>query len=242
MKKRVGILLTIVFCLGIGFAFGYIYANKEATNEQANEMYKFQDIESMEKANSVKEAFEHIFGEDRLFDDLKDSDTAYYGPDSHFEDPFDGEIKYYISGTTEKDESRNYLPNKRYVFEHIVINITLKPGHDTRMEMIDFLHYLQYSGLSEPHFIEEALPEDSVRVVSRYGDVNDANVSEETFAISMDVYQQIKPGMNTPEPHQEWFIHSDAIEAMDFSDKNEIFNNITRYGNFEGYNPSGTEQ
>jgi hypothetical protein len=58
----------------------------------------------------------------------------------------------------------------------------------------------------------------------------------------MRVYQQIKPGMNTPASHQGWSLSSDVIEVMDFSNKDDILNSITMYGKFKGVNPSGMTQ
>ena len=107
------------------------------------------------------------------------------------------------------------------------------------MEMIDFLHYLQYSGLTKQHFIKETLPEDFV-VVSFINPREPEDLEREPFMINMRVYQQIKPGMNMPESHQGWSISSDVIEVMDFSDKEDILDSISQYGKFEGYNPSSS--
>lgn len=134
------------------------------------------------------------------------------------------------------EESFKYFPDKQYYFHRLFIGIAMKPELDTRMEMIDFLHYLQYSGLTKPHFIKVPLPEDSVKVNS----INpNKHKKMEPFTIDMRVYQQIKPGMNMPESLQGWSISSEIIEVMDFSDKEDILNNITKYGKLEGVNPSG---
>ncbi|WP_162800324.1 hypothetical protein [Oceanobacillus zhaokaii] len=106
------------------------------------------------------------------------------------------------------------------------------------MEMVDFLHYLQFSGLTKPDFVKETLPEDSVSVMSIYNTETPEEIPP--FTVYMEVFQEIKPGMNKPESHQGWSISSDVIEVMDFSDKEHIVNNINMYGNFEGVNPSGT--
>ncbi|MEP9409526.1 hypothetical protein ABKP09_24930 [Peribacillus frigoritolerans] len=243
MKKIVGILVALVIVLGALLIFSInkngvetkekkedikTVSEKEAKPVSSNEPYQFQDIESMEKATSIKEAFERIFGKDRLFDDYEDNES------------FNREIKYSLYGVYNTDnipsgEMSKYLPEKQYFFESMFISIAMKPGFDTRMEMIDFLHYLQFSGLTKPGFIKESLPEDSVKVFGVYH-----AVPEEIppFLINMSVFQQIKPGMNLPEPHQKWSISSEVIEVMDFSDKEDIFNRIQSYGTFDGYNPS----
>ena len=100
--------------------------------------------------------------------------------------------------------------------------------------MIDFLHCLKYSGLTEPHLVNNTLPHENVEIHSA------GQLSGEIppYTIVMNVYQEIKPGMNKPKPHQTWKIDSKSVEAMDFKDKQDILYNITRYGSFEGYNPS----
>lgn len=257
VKKLVGILVALVIVLGGLLIFEYTKDNGEETKAKGEAAtaitkeaekkptedkrnYHFKDIESMEKATSVKEAYERIFGKERLFDDFKDSDSYTDYEKSNFNDPFKGEIKYYLNGVYETENISNedrfkYYPENQYYFDMMNIDITLKPSFDTRMEMIDFLHYLQYSGLTKPHFINEALPEDFVRVST----INPKEPEEiEPFMINMRVYQQIKQGMNMPESHQGWSISSDVIEVMDFSDKEDILNSISQYGKFEGYNPS----
>lgn len=257
MEKIVGILVVLVVVLGGLLFFEYANDNEEETKEKREATatstegeenptedirnYQFKDIESMEKATSIKEAYEGIFGKGRLFDDFKDSE-----PDSHLDktklkDPYKGEIKYIVKGVSKLEDDwqklLTYSPENQYYYERIYIDITLNPEFDTRMEMIDFLHYLQYSGLTKPHFIKKSLPEDFVLV----GSVNLKEIEEielEPFMIYMNVYQQIKPGMNMPESHQGWFISSDVIEVMDFSDKEGILKSIHQYGKFEGYNPT----
>ncbi|MEH7306472.1 hypothetical protein [Neobacillus drentensis] len=246
--------------LGIGFIFGYFYENGEVTKEMgkdiktataeedksdgSNKSYQFQDIESMEKATSVKEAYERIFGKDRLFDDFKDGDPERDPNSTSFKDFFDGEIKYDLNGYYEfknlpPSETLKYYPDKPYSYQNIYFNIAMKPGLDTRMEMIDFLHYLQSSGLTKPHLIKESLPEGSVRVNSVDPHPNAGPEKNPSFNIYMNVFQKIKPGMNKPESHQRWSISSDVIEVMDFSDKETMLGEIDKYGKFEGVNPSG---
>lgn len=238
MKKLVGILVALVIVLGGLLIFEYVKDSGEETKvegeaaiaiTETNETYHFKDIESMEKATSIKEAFERIFGKDRLFDNFKDSDS------------YNGEIKYDLGGVykTENISKENrftYYPDKQYFFQFMFINITMKTGFDTRMEMIDFLHYLQFSGLTKPHFIQGSLPEDSVKINSI---APTAPEEIPSFDINMQVFQQIKPGMNMPESHQGWSISSDVIEVMDFSNKDDILNSIHMYGKFDGVNPSG---
>jgi hypothetical protein len=121
MKKIVAVLITIMIFFG-GF---FLYSRINDQNNRKNEIekitisnkikmskiesrkYQFQDIEELEKAQSIKEAFDFVFGKDRLFNntDIKD---------------FPGNID---------------------------INIRGNNGIDTRMEMIDFLNYIQYSDL-----------------------------------------------------------------------------------------------
>ncbi|MCK2000485.1 hypothetical protein MZM54_03640 [[Brevibacterium] frigoritolerans] len=257
MKKLVWILVALVIVLGGLLISEYMKDDREEAKEKGeaatvvakevgkstedNETYHFQDIENMEKATSINEAFVRIFGKDRLFDDFKDSDSYSDYESSNFKDPYNGDIKYYLSGVYDSDnipsdDRFTYFPEKQYFFESMFIGISLKPGFDTRMEMIDFLHYLQYSGLTNHQFIKEALSEDSVKVYNIYPTEPE---EKKPFTINMEVYQQIKPGMNMPESHQGWSISSDIIEAMDFSDKESILNSIHMYGKFEGVNPSG---
>lgn len=254
LKRLVGILGVLVIILGGALVY-FVFIEKgpeEVANgspakvDKENESpgnYQFQDIESMEKATSVKEAYERIFGKNRLFDDFKDSDSYSDYEKSNFNDPFKGEIKYYLKGVNEPGElpdndSFKYSPEKQhyYYFDMLNTDIILQPKFDTRMEMIDFLHYLQFSGLTKPHFVKEALPEDFVMITSIHH--NEIKREPEPFMINMRVYQEIKPGMNMPESHQGWSISSDVIEVMDFSDKESILNSITMYGKFSGYNPT----
>lgn len=259
MKKLVLVVLAIV--LGGLLIFKYANDNEEETKAKGeatsastvrdgtatehNGNYQFQDIENIEKATSIKEAYERIFGKDRLFDDYKDSES-YSDTTRSFNDPYKGEIKYFLKGGYEnKGNTRNksgryiYNPEKPHYYDSINIDITLNPSLDTRMEMIDFLHYLQYSGLTKQHFIKETLSEDFV-VVSFINPREPEDLEREPFMINMRVYQQIKPGMNMPESHQGWSISSDVIEVMDFSDKEDILDSISQYGKFEGYNPSSS--
>jgi hypothetical protein len=259
LKKLVVILAALVIVLGGLLIYEYAKDNREETKTKGESVpaiaakvekpsedgrtYHFKDIDGMKKATSVKEAFVRIFGKDRLFDDFKDSESYTDYEKGNFNDPYKGEIKYYLNGVYQfenipSEERMKYYPDKQYYFDMMNIDITMKPDVDTRMEMIDFLHYLQYSGLTKPHFIKESLPENFVMVMS----VNPKDPEEielEPFMINMRVYQQIKPGMNMPESHQGWSINSDVIEKMDFSDKEDILNNVAAYGKFEGVNPSG---
>ncbi len=255
MKKLVGVLVALVIVLSGLLIFEYVKDAKEETKAKGEDKttsteditasteeagkpteeptedkrnYKYKDIESMEKATSVKEAYERIFGKERLFDDFKENSS------------FNGEMSYYLTGVYDfknvPDRSK-YYPDKQYYLYYVSISITLNPEFDTRMEMIDFLHYLQYSGLTKPHnIIKEPLPEEYATV---HKVVSTMPEKSEPFTIDMKVYQTIKPGMNTPESHQGWSIKSDVIEVMDFSNKDDILNSITQYGKFQGVNPSG---
>lgn len=121
-EKIVGILVALVIVLG-GLLIFSINKNGVETKEKkediktvseketkpvsSNEPYQFQDIESMEKASSIKEAFERIFGKDRLFDDYEDNES------------FNREIKYSLYGVYDTDnissgEMSKYLPEKQY--------------------------------------------------------------------------------------------------------------------------------
>ncbi|PET75430.1 hypothetical protein CN514_04150 [Bacillus sp. AFS001701] len=248
MKKLVGFLVALVIILGTLLAITYSKLNEEIVKGKketiktttvekkktvaSDKTYHFKDVEKMEKAASVQEAFERIFGKNRLFDDYKANDV------------YDAKIKYVLNGVYDTkeipdDQWGKYFPGKQYLFNSIGIAIKMKPGVDTRMEMIDFLHYLKFSGLTQPHTFETTLPEDSVKVFTI-----SPNLPEKlpTFNINMNVFQPIKPGMNTPVPHQKWSISSDVIEKIDFSNKEDILNQITMYGNFEGVNPSGMKE
>ena len=154
------------------------------------EFDEFKDIESMGKAESIEEAFEGVFGQDRLF--------------NHEEIRIDDNPRY-----NEDYSSRN-------IGKDIYIPIEFKAGIDTRIEMIDFLHYLQYSDLANSD--------------------ND-NLHYESFNLNMSVFEPIKPGMNLPEPYQKWSIDSTKIEVMDFTNKKKMLEEIHFYGEFEGYNP-----
>src|SRR5699024_5402373 len=98
-------------------------------------------------------------------------------------------------------------------FDVVGINIDMKIGYDSRMEMIDLLHYIQYSGLLE-------------------------NALEDSYTIRMSIFSERKPGMNEVEAHQSSRISTEKIGAMDFSDKDMMLVELSRYGNFEGVNPS----
>jgi len=179
-KKLVGIILALVIVLLI---FSSINKNgEEEMTVTSNDTYQFQDIESMEKADSIEEAFERIFGKERNYEEMIYNDTQ------------------------------------------ILMDIEMKPGIDTRMEMIDFLHYLQFSGLTTRDSISGLPPE---------------NADDKYFYVTMRVFQPIKPGMNEQEPHQSWNIITDKVEIMDFSDKDTVLGEIHRYGVFKGVNPSG---
>lgn len=124
MKKLVGILTVLVIILGGLLTFEYLKDSKEETKvkgedlktitEEAEQLtedkrnYEFKDIENLEKATSVKEAFERIFGKERLFDDFKDSDSYTDYESSNFKNPFDGEIKYYLNGVYEFKDRYSY--------------------------------------------------------------------------------------------------------------------------------------
>lgn len=243
VKKLVGVLIGLVIVLAGLLIYGYFHyknlatttvtvedkaVGSAATKEQAkktdnNKTYQFQDIESMPKATSVKQAFERIFGKNRLFDDFKGNRP---------------EINYHLKSIVpdvrtalSSKDGHKYNPEKPYLFFTVSMAITAKSGIDTRMEMIDFLHYLKFSGITKNDVIKEPLPEDSVEV-----DMLTAKKPPEQlqpFTIFMAVYPQIKPGMNIPERLQNWVIKSDVIEQMDFSDKQDILNNITMYGDFK---------
>lgn len=249
MKKLVGILIGLVIVLAGLLIYGFfqyknlattvtvedkIVEKSVATKEQADKSgsnksktYQFQDIESMPKATSVPQAFERIFGKNRLFNDFKD-----YGPS----DSYKGEIIYYLKGIFDFDnipinDRSIYNPGKPYIYHSILINFIMKSGVDTRMEMIDFLHYLKFSGLTKNDLIKEPLPKDSIVYINQILPTKPEQMPN--FSITMAVFPQIKPGMNTPHSSQYWSINSDSIEQMDFSDKQDILNNITMYGKFQ---------
>lgn len=186
MKKHARILIALVIGLGVGFISGYFFEkNKDITAEKdilvgINESYQFRDIESMEKASSIEEAFNHIFGEERLY----------------------GEGIIY-NGT------------------QILTDIEMQPGLNTRMEMIDFLHYVQFSELTTRNSVENLTP---------------ANLQDKYYYLTMRVYQPKKPGMNEQKPYQMWSIYTDKVEEMDFSDKGTMLEEIHKYGKLDGTN------
>lgn len=185
MKNIIGTFL-VGFSLGGLLVFGYFYMfedNDIKTNGTSimsvnnKESYHFQDIEKFEKAESIIDAFEKIFGNDRLLN--KENVIENMGQDG---------MVLHSPG--------------------IGLSINMQPGYDTRMEMIDFLHYIQYSGLTE-------------------------NAWEKPYSIDMYVYQPVKPGMNKPDPHQKWSISTESVKMMDFSDKKTMVKEIHQYGKFE---------
>ncbi|MGE7835208.1 hypothetical protein [Viridibacillus arvi] len=181
MKKLVGFLIALVIILGGLWSFnlrddskGVMENNKDYKESVLNtlenheqpdfESYQFKDIESMEKAETLEEAFDKIFGNERLFDGDMDGG---------------------------------------------VITIEMKPDYDTRREMIDFLHFIQYS------------------------DLIGSELDEKTGIVNMQVVKPIKPGMNRPEAHQKWAIHVDQVKIMDFRDKETMLDEISLYGKYE---------
>ncbi|MCM3619650.1 hypothetical protein M3936_18935 [Sutcliffiella horikoshii] len=174
MKKLIIGLVALVIVLSGLLILEYAKDNRvssviaEGTKKQT---YQFQDIESMDKAKNVEEAFDKIIGKERLI-----------------------------------HNNNTYENNALFPFD-------LKPGYDTRMEMIDLLHYIQHSGLIE-------------------------NESGHIYLVQMAVYNPIKPGMKRQGPHQKWGISTGDIKVMDFSDKETMLREISLYGTFEGYNPS----
>ncbi|QGS69152.1 hypothetical protein CV093_14815 [Oceanobacillus sp. 143] len=124
MKKLLWILIVIVFILSGTLIYVLVNDSKETaevsgentntTIEQSipvatTESYQFQDIESMEKSTSVKDAFERIFGKDRLFNDFVTDNKSY-----------NGEIKYILNGVYKLDSIPNndwskYYPEKIYL-------------------------------------------------------------------------------------------------------------------------------
>ncbi|GAA1386270.1 hypothetical protein [Peribacillus frigoritolerans] len=175
---------------------------KQEIMKEVKQEYEFKDIEKMDKEKSFEEAFDNYFGHDRHF-------TAYAYGDEKEEIIFGGPIK-----ELDMNETSSYYDRE------VQIYIQMKIGVDTRVEMIDFLHYLKYSGLLE---VEEPIENDS---------------NGDAFPIRMLVYPPTKPGMNTPEAYQEWTINNKKVEAMDFSDKLDILRFISQYGEFEGVNPT----
>lgn len=183
-KKIIGILIALVIILGGLLTFNLRDESKGVMENSDTESYQFKDIERMDKAKTIDDAIDKIFGNDRLVRTENNEDI--------------------LNDYSEQVENGSY----------IIIPLFMKVGFDTRMEMIDFLHYIQYSGLTK-------------------------DSSGHQYRIQMNIYQPIKAGMNLPEPHQKWGIGTDNVEAMDFSDKETMLGEIHRYGEFEGVNPSG---
>jgi hypothetical protein len=238
LKKLVGILATLVIVLGGLLIFEYLNdykeeskereedkkvitetvekSTKEETKEQeedntiiiekkeesteSNKTYQFQDIESMEKAQSVGEARDKFFGTERLV---------------KIEDIYKEALTDSIERPVILAQQKEYYKEKP-AMPGLSIPFFMKPGFDSRMEMIDFLHYIQCSGLTE-------------------------NAWGKPYYISMSVYQSYKSGVELPEPHQGWGISTEKLKVMDFSDKETMLEEIHLYGDFTGINPSGTK-
>lgn len=165
--------------------------SKETETKEKDQYYTFQDVEKWKEAHSFEFAFDKVFGHDR-----------------HFGMVNDGEIKL-----NERDDIVNTENGfeKRKVISSVALYIEMDVNKDTRQEMIDYLHYLKYSGLLEQ--------------------------KEHGFTIFMFVYQPTEPGMNTPQPHQEWRLKSDKVHQMKFEgNKKNILGDIKRYGRFKGMN------
>ena len=189
----------LVIALSGSLVYVLLNDSKEVTDNNPGDYvsYQFQDIEGMKKAESIEEAYLKIFGENRLYEN-----------NPHF-------------------DREDAIYNEKGIFygdTYVYLLIEMETGIDTRMEMIDFLHYLQYSDLTSNETVDG--------FASNRG-------SGEDFIVDMRVFQPVKPGMNTPKPHQIWRVSSSVLSVMDFSDKETMLNDIHQYGNFEGVNPSG---
>ena len=191
MKNIVAILTSLMIFFGGFFLYVRIndqnsrkneiekitVSNKIKMSKIESERYQFQDVEEIDKAQSIEEAFDFIFGKDRLFNNT----------------------------------SINFFPG------NIDVNISGNTGTNTRMEMIDFLNYIQYSNLITTSSINDKFKIDN---------------KEEPYNLNMVVYGLIEPGMNDPEPQQTWILSTDKIELMDFTDKNKILSDIGLYGDY----------
>ncbi len=191
MKNIVAILTSLMIFFGGFFLYVRIndqnsrkneiekitVSNKIKMSKIESERYQFQDVEEIDKAQSIEEAFDFIFGKDRLFNNT----------------------------------SINFFPG------NIDVNISGNTGTNTRMEMIDFLNYIQYSNLITTSSINDKFKIDN---------------KEEPYNLNMVVYGLIEPGMNDPEPQQTWILSTDKIELMDFTDKNKILSDISLYGDY----------
>lgn len=191
MKNIVAILTSLMIFFGGFFLYVRIHdqnsrkneiekitvSNKIKMSKIESERYQFQDVEEIDKAQSIEEAFDFIFGKDRLFNNT----------------------------------GINFFPG------NIDVNISGNMGTNTRMEMIDFLNYIQYSNLITTSSINDKFKIDN---------------KEEPYNLNMVVYGLIEPGMNDPEPQQTWILSTDKIELMDFTDKNKILSDISLYGDY----------
>ena len=191
MKNIVAILTSLMIFFGGFFLYVRIndqnsrkneiekitVSNKIKMSKIESERYQFQDVEEIDKAQSIEEAFDFIFGKDRLFNNI----------------------------------GINFFPG------NIDVNISGNTGTNTRMEMIDFLNYIQYSNLITTSSINDKFKIDN---------------KEEPYNLNMVVYGLIEPGMNDPEPQQTWILSTDKIELMDFTDKNKILSDISLYGDY----------
>lgn len=202
MKKVIAFLTLLVLILGGSLVYVLTTNDNDAHSDITNEKpinnnesiaiaddktYQFKNIENLEKAKSIDEAFNKIFGNNRLFE----------------------------------DKSINYDR------DYVSLGININPRSDIRMEMIDFLNYVQYSNLISTNSIKDQMKEHTGR-----------KGPNDFYTITMYVYQVIKPGMNSPKAHLKWSISTSQLEQIDFSDKETLLNEINSYGNFELIDPS----
>ncbi len=189
----------------------------EGTTDDARPIiaYHWHNIESMEKADTILEAVETIYGSDRYYYDNTEKRIELMG--NMFDENNDKTLfGYQLNGKSEVvDFSNNFT-----------FNLVIDNSVDMRMEMIDFLHYLKESGL----IISE----------SNFNNLQIRDYSNFTYLINL--YDERLPGENYSKASISWGIRAETLHEMDFSNKEGIYRKIFNFGKYEGPYPSVDEQ
>ncbi|MDQ0186681.1 hypothetical protein MKX78_24240 [Cytobacillus sp. FSL R5-0569] len=178
--------------------------------------YHWHNIEAMEKAKTISEAVETIYGTDRYYYDHSKDEIelmtnvigATYDNTTSEKNPFVFPIT-----KNEKDTIINF--ENGFTFD-----LVIDKNVDMRMEMIDFFHFLKDSGLIQS------------REQTKTG----------AFNYSINLYYERLPGENYSEPSIKWTVSGESLLEMDFSNKEGIYRKIYAFGEYDGPYPSVDEQ